>query len=188
MSGFETGLFKRPWVRYGFAVVAVAAAFLLRRALSAQVGEGLPLYVTFYPAVIVAALLAGLGPGLLATAVTLVVVDYWIVSPKIFFWHGEVAEVSAREFLASLPGCSPQCVVLDIHMPEMTGLELQARLAAQGWCVPVILMTAYDTPQTRQRARQAGGFGLLLKPFDKQALLNAVAAAVSCQLSGTPSR
>jgi FixJ family two-component response regulator len=95
---------------------------------------------------------------------------------------------SAREFLASLPECSPQCVVLDIHMPEMTGLELQDRLAAQGSCVPVILMTAYDTPQTRQRARQAGGFGFLLKPFDKQALLNAVAEAVSCQIPGTPSR
>ena len=95
---------------------------------------------------------------------------------------------SAREFLASLPGSSPQCVVLDIHMPEMTGLELQDWLAERGSCVPVILMTAYDTPQTRQRARQAGGFGFLLKPFDKQALLNAVAAAVSCQLPGTPSR
>jgi FixJ family two-component response regulator len=95
---------------------------------------------------------------------------------------------SAREFLASLPGCSPRCVVLDIHMPEMTGLELQDWLAAQGSCVPVILMTAYDTPQTRQRAHEAGSFGLLLKPFDKQALLDAVAAAVSCQLSGAPSR
>ena len=95
---------------------------------------------------------------------------------------------SAREFLASLPGCSPRCVVLDIHMPEMTGLELQDWLAAQGSCVPVILMTGYDTPQTRERARQAGGFGFLVKPFDKQALLNAVAAAVNCPLSGTPSR
>jgi len=102
MSGFETGLFKRPWVRYGLAVVAVAAGFLLRRALSAQVGEGLPTYVTFYPAVIVAALLVGLGPGLLATAVTLVVVDYWIVSPKTFFWHAELVEVTAMVLFAAM--------------------------------------------------------------------------------------
>ena len=95
---------------------------------------------------------------------------------------------SAQEFLASLPGSSPRCVVLDIHMPQMTGLELQDWLAAHGSCVPVILMTGYDTPQTRQRARQAGGFGFLVKPFAKQALLNAVAEAVSCQLPGTPSR
>jgi two-component system response regulator FixJ len=73
-------------------------------------------------------------------------------------------------------------------MPEMSGLELQDRLAAHGSCAPVILMTGYDTPQTRLRARQAGGFGFLLKPFDKQALLNAVAAAVSGELPGTPSR
>jgi PAS domain S-box-containing protein len=102
MSGFESGLFKRPWVRYGLAVVAVAAGFLLRRALSAQVGEGLPPYITFYPAVIVAALLAGLGPGLLAVAVTLVVVDYWIVSPKAFFWHAELVEVTAMVLFAAM--------------------------------------------------------------------------------------
>jgi FixJ family two-component response regulator len=95
---------------------------------------------------------------------------------------------SARDFLASLPGFSPQCVVLDIHMPEMGGLELQDWLADYGFCAPVILMTGYDTPQTRARARQAGGFGFLLKPFDKQALLNAVAVAVSRELPGIPSR
>ena len=47
MSGFESGLFKRPWVRYGLAVVAVAVGFLLRGALSAEVGQGLPPYITF---------------------------------------------------------------------------------------------------------------------------------------------
>ncbi len=94
---------------------------------------------------------------------------------------------SGREFLASLPESSPQCLVLDIHMPEMTGFQLQDRLAAQGSCVPVIFMTGYDTPQTRERARQAGCFAFLLKPFDKQALLNAVANAVGCRSSDTPS-
>ena len=67
--------------RYSLAVVAVAAAFGLRLALTAWVGPGLPTYVTFYPAVMLVALLAGLGPGLLATALTDLSVMYWILPP-----------------------------------------------------------------------------------------------------------
>jgi len=88
---------------------------------------------------------------------------------------------SAREFLASLPAAPPQCLVLDVHMPEMSGLELQDRLAAQESCVPVIFMTAHDTPQTRERIHRAGSFGLLLKPFANEALLCAIREALSCQ-------
>jgi FixJ family two-component response regulator len=88
---------------------------------------------------------------------------------------------SAREFLASLPTARPQCLVLDVHMPEMSGLELQDRLAAQESCVPVIFMTAHDTPQTRERIHHAGGFGLLLKPFANEALLCGIREALSCQ-------
>lgn len=90
------------WVRYGIAVVAVAAGFLLRAALSAQVGEGLPTYITFYPAVTAAALLAGLGPGLLATALTLAVVDYWIVSPHTFFWDGDLVEITSMVLFSAM--------------------------------------------------------------------------------------
>jgi FixJ family two-component response regulator len=88
---------------------------------------------------------------------------------------------SARQFLSSLKTCQPQCLVLDVHMPEMTGLQLQENLEAQGLCVPVIFVTAYDTPQTREHARRAGSFGLLLKPFDKEALLRAIQEAIKCQ-------
>ena len=88
---------------------------------------------------------------------------------------------SAREFLASLPVSPPQCVVLDVHMPDMSGLELQDRLEAQKSCVPVILMTAHDTPQTRERAHRAGSFGLLMKPFANEALLRAIQVTLSCQ-------
>jgi FixJ family two-component response regulator len=88
---------------------------------------------------------------------------------------------SAREFLASLPASPPQCLVLDVHMPEMSGLELQDRLAAQEYCVPVILMTGNDTPQTRERAHRAGSFGLFMKPFANEALLRAIREALSCQ-------
>jgi FixJ family two-component response regulator len=88
---------------------------------------------------------------------------------------------SARQFLSSLGSFTPRCVILDVHMPEMSGLQLQECLANQGFCVPIIFVTAYDTPQTREHARRAGSFGLLLKPFDKEALLRAIREAVRCQ-------
>ena len=71
-------------LRYGLAFVAVAAGFGLRVALTTWVGPGLPTYITFYPAVMVAALLAGFGPGLLATALTGLAVTYWILPPEGF--------------------------------------------------------------------------------------------------------
>lgn len=88
---------------------------------------------------------------------------------------------SARQFLASLATKVPRCLVLDVHMPEMTGLQLQEVLATRGCCVPVVLMTAYDTPQIREQARKVGSFGLLLKPFDQEALLRAVRVAIGCE-------
>jgi FixJ family two-component response regulator len=90
---------------------------------------------------------------------------------------------SARQFLSTVTSSLPQCLVLDVHMPEMTGLQLQDTLEAQGYCVPIILVTAYDTPQTREHARRAGSFGLLLKPFGKEDLLQAIQMAItSCHL------
>ncbi len=91
---------------------------------------------------------------------------------------------SARQLLEALPAALPRCLILDVHMPEMTGLQLQEQLAAQGYCVPIIFVTAYDTPQTREHARRAGSFGLILKPFDKGQLLLAIQEAVRCQTNG----
>jgi len=85
---------------------------------------------------------------------------------------------SARQLLSSLSAALPRCLLLDVHMPEMSGFQLQERLAAQGHCLPVIFMTAYDTPQTREHARKAGSLGLLLKPFGQEALLQAIRSAV----------
>ncbi len=78
---------------------------------------------------------------------------------------------TARELLAVLPGIAARCLVLDVRLPDMTGLELQARLAAQGQCIPTVFVTAQDTPQTRGRTQQAHTLGLLLKPFDQDDLL-----------------
>ena len=72
----------RGWMRrYSLALAVVAVAMGLRLALTAWVGPGLPTYITFYPAVMVVALLAGLGPGIAATALAGIVVAYWILPP-----------------------------------------------------------------------------------------------------------
>jgi FixJ family two-component response regulator len=84
------------------------------------------------------------------------------------------AFASPGDFLKSLPASLPQCLVVDMHMPEMTGIELQDRLLAEGFCVPAILVTAHDTEQTREQARRRGFSGLLLKPFDGEILLGAI--------------
>ena len=68
-------------LRYGSALAAVGAGLMLRLALTAWVGPGLPTYITFYPVVMVVALLAGLGPGLVATLVAALVADYWFLGP-----------------------------------------------------------------------------------------------------------
>ena len=70
------------WVlRHGIAVVALAVGILLRMALTAWVGPGLPTYIVFYPAVMVAALLGGLGPGLVATALAGLAAMFWMLPP-----------------------------------------------------------------------------------------------------------
>lgn len=69
------------FMHYGLAVVSITAGLLLRFALEAPVGTGLPTYVTFYPFVMLTALVGGFGPGLVATILTLLAVDIWIFPP-----------------------------------------------------------------------------------------------------------
>jgi len=84
---------------------------------------------------------------------------------------------SAQEFLSSLPASLPECLVLDVQMPEMTGIELQSRLRELGHRVPVVFMTAHDTPQTRAAATRDGILGLIFKPFAPAAFLATVGKA-----------
>jgi FixJ family two-component response regulator len=88
---------------------------------------------------------------------------------------------SGQDFLGTISASIPRCLVLDVHMPKMNGFELQNQLAAQGICLPIIFMTANDTPQTRARAHRTGSSAYFLKPFDPKALSKAIGAAVSCQ-------
>ena len=77
----SSSLQHRRVLRYGVALAAVVAGFGLHVALTAWIGPGLATYTTFYPAVMVAALLGGFGPGLLATALTGLTTAYWILPP-----------------------------------------------------------------------------------------------------------
>lgn len=81
MLGIRKGSLKQVSTRYGFAVGMVAAGFVLRRVLTAYVGPGWPTYITFYPAIMLVGTVAGFWPGVVATAVAALVVDYWILPP-----------------------------------------------------------------------------------------------------------
>jgi FixJ family two-component response regulator len=85
---------------------------------------------------------------------------------------------SAEEFLDWSPADEPGCVITDVRMPGMTGLELQARLLELDRRIPIIFMTAYGTPRMRAQALQAGAVSVLDKPFNDEVLLETVRAAL----------
>ena len=78
------GWLKRSLIRYGFTVSVVAATFLLRLVLTAYVGHGLPTYITFYPGIMLVAVVAGFWPGIVATAMVVLATDYWLLLPQGF--------------------------------------------------------------------------------------------------------
>jgi two-component system response regulator FixJ len=84
---------------------------------------------------------------------------------------------SAEEFLEFAPEPGEGCLVLDIRLPKMTGLELQKSLASRGSTYPVIFMTAHDNPRWQERAKKAGVVAYLKKPFPEQSLLDAIRLA-----------
>lgn len=85
---------------------------------------------------------------------------------------------SPEDFLAQVQNTEHDCVVLDITMPRMTGLELLRRLNARSIRLPIIAVSARDDDDTRQLARNLGVSLFLRKPVDDQALLDAIAWVV----------
>jgi FixJ family two-component response regulator len=81
-------------------------------------------------------------------------------------------------FLAALQGSRPACVILDLHMPDANGFDVQKRLAQEGAGIPVIVVTGQDSPETRRRAMQAQPIAYLLKPMHAELLLEAVRQAL----------
>jgi FixJ family two-component response regulator len=88
------------------------------------------------------------------------------------------AFASAEEFLKSGQQHQTACLITDIRMPGISGLELQARLNAEHCRIPTIFITAHGDAQMRMRALRAGAVEFLAKPFDDEALLETVRAAL----------
>src|SRR5262245_16517324 len=84
----------------------------------------------------------------------------------------------AQEFLDSLPGSVPDCLVLDLQMPDMTGLDLQEQLARIGIQIPTIIVTAHDESNLRQRCRLAGAAAYLIKPLEEATLFASINLAI----------
>jgi FixJ family two-component response regulator len=84
---------------------------------------------------------------------------------------------SAEDFLIAEPP-PPDCLVLDIHLGGMSGLELQRQLHVAGNSIPVIFVTANDTPAGRKEAERSGCAAYLLKPVNAEVLTKAINQAV----------
>lgn len=85
---------------------------------------------------------------------------------------------SAREVLESKPADQPGCLVLDVRLPGISGLDFQEQLASHGIHLPVILITGHGDIPMSVRAMKAGAIDFLPKPFRDQSLLDAVTAAI----------
>ena len=93
-----------------------------------------------------------------------------------------------REFLASLAAHRPDCAVLDLHMPDMSGFEVLARLAQLRAGVPVIVITGHDSPEAEESARRGGARAYLREPFDDRLLLDTIRALVTPRATERPER
>src|SRR5437667_11648342 len=85
---------------------------------------------------------------------------------------------SAEEFLKSGEQRETGCLIADIRMPGMSGLELQATLNADGCRIPIIFITAHGDEKMRMQALRAGAVEFVAKPFDDEALVASVRAAL----------
>jgi FixJ family two-component response regulator len=85
---------------------------------------------------------------------------------------------SAEEFLRSAHFSDTSCVITDVQMPAMSGVQLQALLLAQGHHVPIIFITAFSDDAVRARALQAGAICFLTKPLDRLTLIKCLETAL----------
>jgi FixJ family two-component response regulator len=85
---------------------------------------------------------------------------------------------SGEEFLLSGSLRVTSCLVLDLQMPGMSGLQLQSHLVAAGYRIPIIFITAYPDERTRAQALEAGAVDFLTKPFGEEALLSGIRSAL----------
>jgi FixJ family two-component response regulator len=89
---------------------------------------------------------------------------------------------SAEDFLNSSSRESPCCLILDVRLPRMSGFDLQRHLITSGTRIPVIFITGHDRDRMEEEAMRLGAIAYLRKPFDEQALLDAIQLA--CEKRG----
>ena len=85
---------------------------------------------------------------------------------------------SGRDFLAALPHGLPECLIVDLHMPGMSGSDLQQHLAGNGILIPTIMITAHGEAALRGRHEDAGLVAFLLKPLQENSLFAAINKAI----------
>ena len=98
-------------------------------------------------------------------------------------WHKSLGYetrtfISAEHFLESGAIAQTACLITDLQMPGLNGLELQAALRSEGCCIPIILFTAFPNEKHRNRALEGGALGFLGKPFDEASLMQCLTAAI----------
>src|SRR6185295_6733810 len=99
--------------------------------------------------------------------------------------------LSGQEFvdlIEAMPSFRVDCLVLDVQMPGINGLEVQRRLVSGGSSLPIIFITAHDEPSVRERALGMGALAFLRKPFDDELFVRTLQAALALPGSGAPPR
>ena len=91
---------------------------------------------------------------------------------------------SAESFLSSGRLNDASCLIVDVQMPGMNGLQLQCQLAAANCRIPIIFITAYDDNESRRRAMQAGAVAFLGKPFSGEQLLQWIRSTIGLEKGG----
>jgi FixJ family two-component response regulator len=89
---------------------------------------------------------------------------------------------SAKEFLTSLDSFNPDCLVVDIHMPDVSGIDLQQHLQRSNRRIPTIMITAFDDAGIRGRCLALGAAAFLTKPLNGPTLITTIAKATSKML------
>jgi FixJ family two-component response regulator len=92
-------------------------------------------------------------------------------------WQPALFE-SAQEFLARLPAVAPSCLILDVNLPDLSGLDIQQRITDAKFSTPIIFITGYGDIPTSVRAMKAGAAEFLTKPLDDGILIQAIRNAL----------
>ena len=92
-------------------------------------------------------------------------------------WQPALFE-SAHEFLARLPTVFPSCLILDVNLPDLSGLDIQQRITGEKSSTPIIFITGYGDIPTSVRAMKAGAAEFLTKPLDGEVIIRAIRDAV----------